>query len=88
MIEDLVISYPPPEALTDADFERMLLTRDTYTAMRDERVERERHAPKVGVAAPDFSVERLSAEGKRSGEYFTLSETQGRPVALIFGSYT
>ncbi len=88
MNEDLVITYPPPEKLTDADFERMLLTRESYTAMRNERVERERHAPKVGFAAPDFRVERLSSDGKRSGEYFKLSETRGRPVALIFGSYT
>ena len=88
MSEDLVISYPPAEELTDADFERMLLTRETYTAMRDERVEREGHAPRVGAPAPDFTVERLSADGKRSGEFLTLSQTKGRPVALIFGSYT
>lgn len=88
MSEELVISYPPPEQLTDADFERMLLTRDSYTAMRNERVERERNAPRVGAPAPDFTVERLSADGKRSGAYFQLSETKGRPVALIFGSYT
>ena len=88
MSEDLVISYPPPEELTDADLERMMLTREGYTAMRDERVERERHAPKVGAPAPDFRVERLAADGTRSGEYFQLSEAQGRPVALIFGSYT
>ncbi|NKB58624.1 MAG: hypothetical protein GKS00_20035 [Alphaproteobacteria bacterium] len=88
MSEELVISYPPPEELTDADFERMLLTRDSYTAMRDERVERERHAPRVGEPAPDFKVERLSGDGKRSGTYLRLSETKGRPVALIFGSYT
>ena len=88
MSEELVISYPPPDALTEADFERMLLTRETYTAMRDARVERERHAPQVGAPAPDFTVERLSADGMRSGEFLTLSQTQGRPVALIFGSYT
>lgn len=88
MGDDLVISYPPAEELTDEDFSRMLLTRETYTAMRNERVERERLAPRVGAPAPDFSVERLSKDGKRSGENFQLSQTKGRPVALIFGSYT
>ena len=88
MSEDLVITYPRPDDLTDADFERMMLTREAYTAMRDARIERERHAPRVGAQAPDFRVERLAADGSRSGEYFQLSEAKGRPVALIFGSYT
>ncbi len=88
MSEDLVISYPPPEEFTDADFERMMLTRESYTEMRDERIERERHAPRVGEMAPDFTVERLSIDKSKIGGSFTLSETRGRPVALIFGSYT
>jgi hypothetical protein len=88
MTKNPVITYPPPDALTEADLERMMLTRDAYTEMRDARIERERHAPKVGAWAPDFRVERLAADGTRSGEYIQLSETRGRPVALIFGSYT
>ncbi len=88
MSDDLIISYPPADALSDADLERMMLAREAYTAMREERVERERHAPRVGAPAPDFRVERLSPDGTRSGEYFQLSEARGRPVALIFGSYT
>jgi len=88
MSDELVITYPPPDALSDADFESMMLTREAYTAMREARVERERRAPKIGAPAPDFRVERLAADGTRSGEYFQLSETRGRPTALIFGSYT
>ena len=88
MTEDLVITYPPPESLSDADFERMMLNREDYTAMRDARVEREKLAPRIGDMAPDFTIERLSADGKRGGETFQLSQTRGRPVALIFGSYT
>jgi hypothetical protein len=88
MNEDLVITYPPPESLNDADFERMMLSRAAYTAMRDARVEREKVAPRIGEAAPDFTLERLSATGKRSAETFQLSQARGRPVALIFGSYT
>lgn len=88
MGEDLVITYPRPEDLTDANFERMMLTREAYTAMREARIERERQAPAVGAPAPDFRIERLATDGSRSGDYFQLSGARDRPVALIFGSYT
>lgn len=40
--------------------------------------------PKVGEAAPDFSLDRLDGSGK-----FRLSESrEKRPVVLIFGSFT
>ncbi len=87
------ISYPadwrdiPPER-----FARMLLTPAQYTAMRAERLAREEAAPSVGQLAPNFTLERLSAEGKRTGEMVSLSDNfaggQSRPVGLIFGSYT
>jgi hypothetical protein len=82
------ISYPPVEDVTDEALRRMNISRDDYARMRAERVERERHAPAVGAPAPDFTVERLSSTGERTGETFRLSSTRGRPVALIFGSYT
>ena len=44
--------------------------------------------PKIGDPAPDFTVERLSPDGTRTGEMFTLSALKGTPVGLIFGSYT
>ena len=88
MTEELVITYPPPESLSDADFERMMLTRAGYTAMRDTRIEREKSAPRIGEMAPGFTLERLSATGKRTGKTFRLSQPRGRPVSLIFGSYT
>ncbi len=87
------ISYPadwrdiPPE-----NFARMLLTPEQYTAMRAERLAREERAPQVGQMAPDFTLERLSAVGKRTGGTVRLSDNfaggRGRPVGLIFGSYT
>ncbi|MGE3280050.1 MAG: hypothetical protein AB7O13_03435 [Alphaproteobacteria bacterium] len=82
------ISYPPVEDVTDEALQRMNISRDDYARMRAERVERERQAPAVGAPAPDFTVERLSSTGKRTGAMFQLSSAQGRPVALIFGSYT
>lgn len=50
--------------------------------------EREAGSPRPGSPAPDFELELLSAEGKRTGERRRLSAHRGRPVALIFGSYT
>jgi len=63
------ISYPedwreiPPERWT-----RMNLTPEAYARMRAERAERDRRSPAVGDPAPDFEVERLSPEGKRTVE--------------------
>ena len=73
----------PPER-----WAKMRMTPEEYTAMRAGRLAREAAAPKLGDLAPDFEVERLSAAGKRTGAMFRLSETRGRPVGLVFGSYT
>lgn len=82
------ISYPAPEDVSDEALRRMNISRDAYARMRAYRVEHERNAPAVGELAPDFTIERLSPTGKRTGEMFRLSWTRGKPVALIFGSYT
>lgn len=55
--------------------------------VRAKKLAREARAPSVGDLAPDFEVERLSADRSRTGEMFRLSATRGRPVGLIFGSY-
>ena len=87
------ISYPEDwRDIPAANWAKMMLTPEQYTAMRAERLAREAAAPAVGQAAPDFRLERLSAVGKRTGEMVSLpaslSASQGRPVGLIFGSYT
>ena len=87
--DDVQIAYPadwrtiPPEKWAN-----MMMTPEQYNAMRDARVARERKAPRVGAPAPGFTLERLAADGSRTGETFTLSSVKGRPVGLIFGSYT
>lgn len=41
-------------------------------------------APQVGDPAPDFDLALLDGDGER----VRLSELRGKPVGLIFGSYT
>ena len=83
------ISYPadwrdiPPER-----WAKMMMTPEAYTEMRASRLAREAHAPEVGNIAPNFTAERLTASGKPTGEMLTLSSMLGKPVGLIFGSYT
>ena len=83
------ISYPADwRDISPERWARLRMTPEQYTAMRAERLDRERRAPAVGDPAPEFEAERLSTEGKRSGQTFRLSEARGRPVGLVFGSYT
>ncbi len=53
-----------------------------------ERIERDRNSPRIGDEAPDFGLERLSPAGERTGDHLRLSALRGRPVGLIFGSFT
>lgn len=89
LVDGMPISYPADWRSIPQDiWSSMRMTPAEYERMRAERVERERGSPKVGEAAPDFTAERLAPSGERTGESFRLSSTRGRPVALVFGSYT
>lgn len=81
-------AYAHPDDVPVARWAQSMQTRAEYEAMVRERAERDRHAPKVGESAPNFSIERLAPDGTRTGQLFRLSETRGLPVALVFGSYT
>ncbi len=76
------------DEIPDKMFEKMGITRDGFREIRRMMAAREANAPAAGDLAPDFEIERLSPEGQRTGETFRLSENRGRPVALVFGSYT
>lgn len=64
------------------------MTETEFDAMMAEEKGRESQVPQVGDTAPDFRAERLGEGRARTGEFVTLSELRGRPVALAFGSYT
>jgi len=81
---------PPsdPETLTDEELRRLNTSREAYRELVAWMQERETRVPAVGSAAPDFAAERLSPTGQRTGCRVRLSDQRGRPVALVFGSYT
>jgi len=68
--------------------DKMGTSRDQLEAHITRMREREKRAPSVGDPAPDFTLERLSESGEATGEGVRLSGLRGRPVALVFGSYT
>ena len=76
------------DKLPDEMFEKMGTTREEFQETRRLMEERDSKTPPAGSLAPDFEIEQLSPDGKRTGETFRLSSTRGRPVALVFGSYT
>lgn len=66
----------------------MGISREDFAEVRKLMKMRDATTPDVGTEAPDFEIERLDANGRRTEEMFHLGETRGKPVGLIFGSYT
>jgi len=50
--------------------------------------ERQSQVPQVGDKAPDFKLDLLGKDRKRSGETVSLRSLRGKTVALLFCSYT
>ena len=71
--------------LSDDLLARMNLGRAAWEELRTSFREREKHAPVVGDAAPDFELPYLGETAKTVRLSDVLRE---RPVALVFGSYT
>lgn len=75
----------------DLDLERLKrleISPEDYLKVKELANERERRVPQVGDPAPDFNLERLSDDGKRTDQRIRLSSLRGKPVLLYFGSYT
>lgn len=64
------------------------LTEAEIAAKMNHENERQAGVPQPGAAAPDFEIDILDRARKRSGETVSLSSLLGKPVGLIFGSYT
>ena len=74
--------------ISDEELEFRGWTRDGMRESYKKRLADDVNSPQVGDQAPDFQLERLGPAGERTGEQMTLSSLQGKPVGLIFGSYT
>lgn len=64
--------------MTEDEFDRML---EVEKAQQD-------NVPPVGAEAPDFELEVLTRDRKRTGEYVKLSDYRGKPLGIVFGSFT
>ncbi len=60
------------------------MTGERFAQLREAMARREERAPMVGDEAPEFELPVLDGKGAT----MRLSELRGKPVALIFGSYT
>ncbi len=76
------------DAIPAEVWKQMNISKQDFAKIREQMIEREKGVPAVGAPAPDFEIERLSPKGQRTGETLRLSSLRGRPVGLIFGSYT
>ncbi len=74
--------------ISDQELEFRGWTREGFRQRWFDKVERDKDSPQIGDQAPDFELERLSPSGQRSGETLRLSSLRGKPVGLIFGSFT
>jgi cytochrome oxidase Cu insertion factor (SCO1/SenC/PrrC family) len=60
------------------------MTGERFAQLKEAMAKRDESAPKVGEEAPDFELPVLHG----NGETVRLSGLRGKPVALVFGSYT
>ncbi len=60
------------------------MTGERFAQLREAMARLEERAPMVGDEAPEFELPVLDGKGAT----VRLSELRGKPVALIFGSYT
>ncbi len=73
---------------TDEELKLRGFTRESLRAFMQDRVEEDKKAPRAGDTAPALKLERMDAQGKRTGAYVTLDDYRDKPLGLIFGSYT
>ena len=64
------------------------ISEDQFDAHMEEEKAREAIVPQPGDDAPDFVAEVLDRQRKRTGEKVRLSDLRGKPVGIVFGSYT
>ena len=64
------------------------ITAEEFDAHMAGEKAREAIVPKIGDEAPDFVADVLDRDRKRTGEEVRLSSLRGKPVGIVFGSFT
>ena len=77
-----------PEERKQSWLEISVISEEQFDAMREHQAERQSKVPQPGDDAPDFEIDVLDRDRQRTGETVQLSALRGKPVALMFGSYT
>ncbi len=78
----------PAEQFRSRCIEISVLTAEEFDDLRAGQMARQVDVPKVGSVAPDFKIDVLDRQRKRTGDQLQLSSLRGKPVGLIFGSWT
>ncbi|MAF49353.1 MAG: hypothetical protein QGH73_02435 [Rhodospirillales bacterium] len=86
--KDFSASPVPPEERRKIWLEISDITGEELDQMFADQKARQVRVPAVGEPAPDFEAELIDRNRKRTGETVKLSALRGKPVALVFGSYT
>ena len=77
-----------PDKIPEAGWKQMNITKEDFLKIMAEQERREKLAPAVGSEAPDFELKRLDEKGVLTESTLRLTDLRGRPVGLVFGSYT
>jgi hypothetical protein len=64
------------------------ISEEQFDALQAEQRARQPKVPQPGSEAPDFDLDMLDPKRKRTGKKVRLSSFRGKPVGLVFGSYT
>ena len=64
------------------------ITAGEFDAHMAEQKAREAVVPRPGDMAPDFTADLLGPGRERTGEQVQLSSLRGKPVGIVFGSFT
>ncbi len=82
---------PPPGDLAERKRQWLkisAISEEQFDAQMVANRERQKNVPPPAVVAPDFELDILDRDRKRTGETVKLSDMRGKPTGLIFGSYT
>jgi len=59
-----------------------------FDALQAREAARQAGVPQPGAMAPDFEIDVLGRDHRRTGQTVRLSALRGQPVGLVFGSFT